>query len=122
MRVLVSNLLLVAYLVLMLRPSLPLVEYELRQGLIAKEFCVNSDDPDSGCQGSCYLNKRLKEAAGEQEPTSESEQEIVVPVHLFNFTSLEFNAPDQLSWQTGKLPMPKQRMTSPPVPPPELHA
>ena len=120
MRAFTSILLLTAYLVLSLKPSLPLLEYEVRQGLIAKEFCVNSDDVSSGCAGSCYLNKRLKEAAGEQDPTSESEEEIVVPVHSFQIAELQVQAPAPAGWE-GQRTLYREHMTNGPnSPPPEL--
>ena len=120
MRAFTSILLLTAYLVLSLKPSLPLLEYEVRQNLIASEFCVNSDDLSSSCAGSCYLNKRLKEAAGEQDPTSESQEEIVVPVHSFQMAEMQVLAPDQAGWEGHHL-LYRERMTNGPnSPPPEL--
>lgn len=120
MRVFISSFLLIAYLALMLKPSLPLVEYELRQSLIAKEFCVNSDNAELNCSGSCYLNKRLKEAAGEQDPTSQSQEEIVVPVHLFHSISFRLSAPPQMTCEADRFVFPNEAQECPPVPPPQM--
>lgn len=75
-------LLLLAYAFLAMRPSVPLLEYELRQGFIASEYCVNQDKPEMKCDGKCYLNKRLAEAADEPSDPSAVSLAPSLPIHL----------------------------------------
>lgn len=107
---------------MILRPSMPLLEYELRKDFIAAELCVNSDEPASCCKGSCYLDKRLKEAAGEQDPNSEVEEQITVPIHLLTSILL----PKPIAANSSRVsPQAFSRhgvAETPPTPPPQRFA
>ena len=119
MRSILSSLLLIAYLGLILRPSMPLLEYELRKDFIAAELCVDSDEPASCCKGSCYLDQRLKEAAGEQHPNSDVEKQITVPLHLLVSILLpkpETSSSPRLSPQAFSC---HGVLKTPPTPPPQ---
>lgn len=39
-----------------------LIGFKLNKEYIASELCVNRDIPESGCNGQCYLMKKLKQA------------------------------------------------------------
>lgn len=78
-----SIILILAYVALMVRPSVPLLEYAVNQDYIAAELCENKARPEMNCGGSCYLMKQLKKAAQESSKDKENNTEpIVVPVHL----------------------------------------
>lgn len=51
--------------------TLPLVfmGFELNREYIAAELCVNRDVPESGCNGQCYLMKKLKQAQQDDQGT-----------------------------------------------------
>ena len=48
------------YLLAMLRPLEPFVEYYLNQDYIANFLCVNRNKPEMKCHGKCYLAKQLE--------------------------------------------------------------
>lgn len=48
------------YLIAMLRPVAPFVEYAVNYDYISKVLCVNKDNPELGCNGKCHLMKQLK--------------------------------------------------------------
>lgn len=49
--------------------ALPLLEYQLNKDYIVKELCENKDIVASCCEGSCYLDKKLKEAQDQEGTT-----------------------------------------------------
>ncbi len=48
------------YMVAMLRPIQPYVEYFLNQDYIAEFLCINKDKPELECNGNCYLIKEVE--------------------------------------------------------------
>ena len=70
MRPLLSTLFLFLWMVAMLRPIAPLIEYAANRGYFAEVLCINKDKPELGCNGKCVLMQRIKKALGEPvEPT-----------------------------------------------------
>ncbi|MDB2462592.1 hypothetical protein N9W61_00595 [Algibacter sp.] len=57
------------YMVAMLRPIQPYVEYVLNQDYIAEFLCINKDKPELQCNGKCHLVKEL-EKQQENEPNA----------------------------------------------------
>ncbi|WP_157607914.1 hypothetical protein [Seonamhaeicola sp. S2-3] len=55
------------YMLAMLRPIQPCIEYLLNQDYIAEFLCVNKDKPELQCNGKCHLAKELKKQQ-QQEP------------------------------------------------------
>lgn len=49
------------YLLAMLRPVLPWVEYYANKGYIQQFLCINQNQPKMTCEGKCHLKKRLAE-------------------------------------------------------------
>jgi hypothetical protein len=49
------------YLLAMVRPVMPIIEYYANYDYIATELCENKDKPYLECNGKCYLEKQLKE-------------------------------------------------------------
>ena len=45
------------YMIAMLRPVQPYVEYILNQDYIAEFLCINKDKPELQCNGKCHLIK-----------------------------------------------------------------
>lgn len=43
--------------------------FNLNRDYIAAELCVNRDVPESGCNGQCYLMKKLKQAQQDAQGT-----------------------------------------------------
>ena len=100
-----SAILILAYVVLTLRPSLPLVEYALQKDFIANTLCENKDRPALNCAGSCYLKKQLKKAAQDSPSDSDEVQVVVVPFHLqAEEIALSVAPPVQANWGQFRLP------------------
>lgn len=57
------------YLLAMLRPVQPYVEFVLNQDYIVEFLCINKNKPQLQCNGKCHLVKQL-EKQQEQEPLS----------------------------------------------------
>ncbi|QNK61176.1 hypothetical protein H7F33_11385 [Pedobacter sp. PAMC26386] len=50
--------------------------FEMNQGYIAKELCVNKDKPQLHCNGKCYLMKKLKQAEEKEQKQDRQFQKI----------------------------------------------
>jgi hypothetical protein len=48
------------YLVAMLQPIMPLIEYQTNKEYIASALCENRNKPEMACNGKCYLNKKIE--------------------------------------------------------------
>lgn len=48
------------YLIAMLRPIQPCIEYVLNQEYIAEILCINKNKPELKCNGKCHLAKQLE--------------------------------------------------------------
>ena len=48
------------YILAMLRPIQPYVEYVLNQDYIAEFLCINKDKPELQCNGKCHLVKEIE--------------------------------------------------------------
>lgn len=77
------------YLVAMLQPILPLIEYNVNKEYIASVLCENRDKPELACNGKCYLNKKLKNNNNENshkhsEPQIDLSKYPVSPLQQFS--------------------------------------
>jgi len=50
------------YILAMIQPIMPILEYNLNRDYIASVLCENRDKPELACNGKCYLNKKIKES------------------------------------------------------------
>lgn len=50
--------------------------FEMNQGYIAKELCVNKDKPQLHCNGQCYLMRKLKQAQEKEQKQEHQFQKI----------------------------------------------
>lgn len=51
------------YLLAMVRPVMPIIEYHANYDYIASVLCENRDKPYLECNGKCYLEKQLKKTS-----------------------------------------------------------
>ncbi len=63
MRQLIHILLLSGYMLGLLRPLLPYLDYQIRYTYYAEVLCVNKDRPQLHCDDKCALAQKLKQAA-----------------------------------------------------------
>lgn len=59
-KLIITHFLLNLYLVVMIAPAFPVLEYLVNYDYIANELCENKDKPLMSCNGKCYLEKQVK--------------------------------------------------------------
>ena len=69
-------------LFMLLKPTIPFVEYAAFYDYIKNELCVNKDKPQMACNGKCHLKKELAKASdsdksNDKKHSSSSEQQVV---------------------------------------------
>lgn len=68
------------------KPLLPYIEYAVFKDYIAKNLCINRDNPKSCCQGKCHLKKQIERTSETSETENKgsnkkvSSQEISVDI------------------------------------------
>lgn len=80
------------YLLAMVRPIMPIIEYYANYDYIATELCENKDKPYLECNGKCYLKKQLKEV----NHTDHDHKSTVPPI---NFDDYPITPLDQFVYQ-----------------------
>jgi len=80
------------YLLAMIRPLVPIIEYYSNYNYIANALCENRDRPYLECNGKCYLEKQLKKAGHENH-----EHKSTVP--QINFDDYPISQLEQYSYQ-----------------------
>ncbi|GAB4409317.1 MAG: hypothetical protein OHK0039_12900 [Bacteroidia bacterium] len=77
-----SGVLLLIYVVVLLRPLMPVLEYQLRYDYIREVLCINRERPQLNCDGKCYLMQQMQEAARPEEmqrlPVASLKYELLV--------------------------------------------
>lgn len=127
MRQISGILFLALYIVGMLRPVLPYIDYALNKDHIATTHCINQDKPELKCNGQCYLMQQLKAMSAEQDADYPAEVppalsvEEVLAAHLVNsFTCCRIQPEQQAQdYPDEILHLVKVYLTIP-VPPPRL--
>lgn len=62
------------YLVAMIRPLMPIIEYQLNYDYITTILCENVDRPYLECNGKCYLIDRISETS------KQSQEQNSIPI------------------------------------------
>ncbi|WP_092447123.1 hypothetical protein [Winogradskyella sediminis] len=75
-------------LFMLLKPTIPFVEYAAFYDYIKNELCVNKDKPQMACNGKCHLKKELAKASdsdksNDKNHSSSSEQQVVFFQDIF---------------------------------------
>lgn len=58
-KIIFTHLFLNLYLLAIVQPAIPILEYLLNYNYIAAELCENKDKPILTCNGKCYLEKQI---------------------------------------------------------------
>ena len=61
LKLIYTHLFLNLYLLLLIQPVLPFIEYFVNYDFIAQELCENKNKPVLSCNGKCYLEDQVKE-------------------------------------------------------------
>jgi hypothetical protein len=86
------------YLLAMVRPVLPILEYYANYDYIVAELCENRDKPFLECNGKCYLAKELKKVNTTSQnhksniPSIDLEKYPVAPITYFTYAINTFNS------------------------------
>ena len=82
------------YIVAMIQPVMPILEYNLNKEYIASVLCENRDKPQLACNGKCYLDKKIKESKehshNHSAPQIDMSKYPVSPVDYFVYQIKEF--------------------------------
>ncbi len=96
------------YLVAMLRPIAPFVEYAINYDYISEVLCINKDKPEMHCNGKCYVMKQLKKQKSEDFKLLKiSEEEY--PIGFVEIITI--NSPKKINFNTKKLHFYQQNYT-----------
>jgi len=86
-KLLLTHLFLNLYLLALIQPAIPVLDYLLNYNYIVAELCENRDKPILECNGKCYLEKQVKK----QLHISHSDEAPMPPkVDFEKIVSLEF--------------------------------
>jgi hypothetical protein len=94
-KLIITHLLMNLYLLVLIHPALPVIEYLLNYDYIVKELCENRDKPILGCDGKCYLQDQV-----EKQLNPDHEEEVPMPpqtefekfISLSSFPSTDFSS------------------------------
>ena len=59
-RLIITHLLLNLYLLVLVQPAIPVLEYLINYDYIVNELCENKDKPILTCNGKCYLGDQVE--------------------------------------------------------------
>ncbi len=90
------------YIVAMLQPVMPLLEYNLNKEYIASVLCENRNKPELACNGKCYLNKQLEKSQEENHNHSVPQIDLskypVTPISYNKYTLKEVETSNKLEY------------------------
>ena len=91
-KLIITHLLLNLYLLVLVQPALPVLEYLINYDYIVNELCENREKPILTCNGKCYLGDQVEKQL-ERGP----DQEIPLPpqIDFKEFISLQTKLQDQ---------------------------
>jgi len=85
------------YVIAMLRPVMPVINYYINYDYIVAELCENKDKPVLKCNGKCHLTKELKKASNgvdseQKAPPLNMKEYPIAPIFANNsiFESFQF--------------------------------
>ena len=91
------------YLLAMVRPLIPLMEYYANYDYIANELCENKDKPFLECNGKCYLLKQIKKANHEEHKHNQEAPSIDLQEYPISTIEIIANAKFQLLENSQKV-------------------
>jgi hypothetical protein len=91
-KLVITHLLLNLYLLVLVQPALPVLEYLVNYDYIVNELCENRDKPILTCNGKCYLGDQV-----EKQLERATDQPIPLPpeIDFKEFISLQTKLQDE---------------------------
>lgn len=77
------------YLLAMVRPILPVIEYYINYDYINEQLCENRDKPYLKCNGTCYLEKQL-DKIDIQHPDKKPLSALIFDLKDYPISTLDF--------------------------------
>lgn len=62
-------------LLMLVKPSFPIIDYVVNYEYISKELCENKAKPELQCNGKCHLMKELAKASEAEKPLSSNKKD-----------------------------------------------
>ena len=97
-KLIITHFLINLYLVALIGPAIPILEYWLNYDYIANDLCVNKDNPVVACNGMCYLQDQVEkqlqhdhESETPQPPKVDFEKFITLNTKLISYTFSTFD-------------------------------
>jgi len=94
----VSYIFLLLYVIAMLRPMLPVIDYFVNYDYIAEQLCENRNKPILACNGKCYVAKEIEKTLPNlpidnksRIPTIDFDKYPVTTLYSFKYVELSFN-------------------------------
>ncbi|HLS29384.1 MAG TPA: hypothetical protein VK021_00865 [Flavobacteriaceae bacterium] len=96
--------------IIFFQPAWPFVEYFLFKDYIIAEFCINQDNPEMECDGTCFLHDHIALHSDHDHKNSNSNNQIKTGVYLvlyfenppkFNLKKIGIDKPKKLSYSTN---------------------
>lgn len=102
-----KNLFTILALIILFQPAWPFVEYFLFKDYIVSEFCVNQDQPELECNGTCFLHDHIALHSDHDHKNSNGNKQHNAEIYLvlyfedppqFNLRHLVTDNPKNLSY------------------------
>ncbi|MBX2924367.1 MAG: hypothetical protein KF746_19350 [Chitinophagaceae bacterium] len=119
MKIVYSVLLMMLSLLIGFQQAMIVVHFKLNRDAIEQRFCINKNNPELQCHGTCHLKKQLRET--ENSASSIIRTHLKIDIFPASFTALELKNP--IMDIQGKTSIHKEPLYTPPyreifVPPP----
>ena len=92
-KLVITHLLLNLYLLVLVIPSVPVLEYLVNYNYIVNELCENRDKPVLTCNGKCYLDKQVQK---QLQPDTNGQRPMPPKIDFEKFISLRPLVPSEL--------------------------
>lgn len=91
MKVLYSYFFIFLYVGALLRPIVPIIEYNINYDYIAKVLCINKDEPVLKCNGKCQLAKEINKTL----PITNQDKQPAIPTIDFDKFQITYHQTEQ---------------------------
>lgn len=100
-RLIITHLLLNLYLLVLIQPAIPILEYLINYDYIVNELCENKEKPILTCNGKCYLGDQVEK---QLDLDKDSPTPMPPKISFKEFISMSTNrAPELSSLEEGHM-------------------
>jgi len=114
-----SALLMILSLLIGFQQTIIVMHFKLNQDALEEKFCINKDQPELQCHGTCYLKRQLqKTESNESAPINIYQKVDMLPISIIKFETKSQTAEIQVKIATYKEILYKEPPLEIFVPPP----